>query len=1068
MRKREGVILVLLLGIFFASFGSAESGMLAFQNSTTAYIATPQYKLWNETVFSSTFNATAVTGTLRWTVLKNNPIREEVILGTLDSNSDIKVQFYNSTSNWTSTYTMTASSGVSATRAYHVEVEQLSGDVMVAYNNGTAGIVGYQVWNGSSWYKSGNLTTNLTGQVNWIKMASDRKSNRIMLVASDANARLVALVWNGTSWSASTLLEASLLAATKESFDVAFESSGDALVVWAESTGALYHKYITYSNNTWGVEASGPASAGQAATFQWFRLANYPNTDRIMSCYVDTAADFNCAEWTGSGWGSVTEITASGEYATGISFRNFDVVPDTSSQSFFFMFASNNDDYYRTIRCFGQSNCQAGIWESAQTFLSGVDIGTDTSWASLDYDPENAGKIVAVMMDQGTAAGSPGEGYYARISCSNSANSCAADQTSTLFSISSNETYESAAFTYFGRKPTVQNISTTSPVASSTSMTISANNVNDTNYNTLNLYCSITSTLPTAANTICTGGNKDSVASPYTGMNCSYTSQANAGTYTSYCRVYDGNLYSTTVNTTYVVSDSAPITSVVSVAGDTTPSYFDTVNDGATLINVSGETGMTCRWAATDLAYSAMSNPCTTTGTYATCNVTGISSEGFYTRYVACANILGIGQSASQNLDVGFFLDYTAPTTSDNSDTDIHVPGYTVTLTEGDAVDTDPFTLYCVDTVGTCTPNIGIDNLGQVTFTTRGRNYFRYNSSDDAGNKQAVKNISININLLPTFTSAVDNSTSIKGGNSVLISTISSDIDAIQNLTLYVCSSSGANYSGCTGTQYCSNNSDVVNVSCSFSSETDTATHTWYAYLFDELNESATANPLTGFYSTDSSGPTITINDPQNTTYTQSSVSAQITTSEAAVWAGYSLDGANNTTMANLSSTQFTYTVSGLSIGQHNITYYANDSFGNMGDSATKYFTVAASLDLIAPVITIVTPVNLSYTTLSLLLNITSDETLSWAGYKLNGGNLTNLTNTSLTSWNATLSLSQETTNTIIIYANDTSNNQANRTIVVYSDTLAPRYSSVSAPSTNQSLPVNCSIAWVDAELGQD
>jgi len=1059
MRKKEGVILVLLLCVFFINFGSAESGMLAFQNSTAAFIATPQYQLWNETVFSPTYNASAVTGTLRFNVLKNNPVREEVILGTLDSNSDIKVQFYNSTSNWSSTYDMTLVSGVSAYRAYDIAVEKSSGDVLVAYNNGTAGIVGYKVWNGSSWYKTGAVTTNLTGQINWINLVADRDggvSNHIMMIAADSNADLIAMEWNGTRWSISYLLETTLETVTKEDFAVAYEDSGDALIVWADAATASL-RAITFEDNM-GIERSVPASAGQTADFQWVRAVNYPNSDRIMVCSVDAGADINCIEWTGSGWGSVTEITAAGEYQDGVSFRNFDIVPDTSSGGFVLMHALNNIDAYNIIRCFGQASCQAGVWETTISLLAQGDIGTDTSWASMDYDPENTGKMVAIMGDQGALR------WLIRISCSNSANSCAADTSSIQFVVSSSNLYESQMFTYFGRRPTIQNISTSTPVASFTAMTLSANNVDDTNSNTLSLYCSVSSSSPTAANTICTGGNKDSVAAPYSGMNCSYTSQANAGTYIAYCRVYDGNWYSSVMNTTYVVSESAPITSVVSVAGDDTPSYFDIVNDAATLINVSGEAGMTCKWATTDLAYSGMSNACTTHGNYSSCNITGISSEGAYIRYVACINSLGIGQTASQNLDVSFFLDYSAPTTSDNSDINIHAPPYIVTLTEGDAVDTDPFTLYCIDTVGTCTPNIGIDNLGQVTFTTRGRNYFRYNSSDDAGNKQVVKNISININRLPTFASAVDNSTNIKGGNSVLISTVSFDIDAVQNLTLYVCSSSGANSSGCiNGINYCTNNSDVANVSCSFNSETDTAVHTWYAYLFDELGEAAIVNPLTGFYSTDSSGPIITINDPQNTTYTQSSVSAQITTSEAAVWAGYSLDGANNTTMTNLSSTQFTATISSLSLGQHNIAYYANDSFGNMGASAVRYFTIAASVDLIAPTIIIVTPTNLSYNSLSPLLNITTDEALRWAGYKLNGGSLTNLTNTSTTSWNTTLSLSQETTNTIIIYANDTSNNQATKTITVYADRLAPRYSSVSAPNTNQSQSVNCSIAWVDA-----
>jgi len=680
INKKYFLLGIFIFGIFLMSFASAESGMAVFQNSTAAFAATPQYKIWNESDFSATLNATVESGTLQWLVVKNNPIIEQVVLGTTNSSGATRIRFYNSTNGWSASTLMASASGVTATRGFDIEIEQLSGEVIVVYNNGTAGVLAYKTWSSDSgWSAESRIINNLTGQVNWVKMAADRNSNNIMLVAADANARLTAVIWNGTGWSTSVLLETALFTVAKQNFDVAYENSGDALLVWAETVTA-YPKYITYSNNSWGIEASGPASSGQAAGFQWFKLANYPNTDRIMMCYVDSAADYNCAEWTGSGWGSVIEITAAGEYSNGASFRNFDVVPDTFSNSFFLMYALNNEDYYRTIRCFGQSNCQAGIWENSQSFLSGVDIGADTAWASLAYDPENPGKITAVMIDQNLGVGSAGNEYYARISCSNSANSCAADQTSTLFSVNTNQIYESAGFTYFGRKPTVQNITTPSPLTASSLMTISANNVNDTNGNSLSFYCS-SSSAPSASNTICTGGNT-SVNSPYTGTSCSFTSQSSDGTYVSYCRVYDGDLYSSVVNLTYVVSSSAPTTSVVSVAGDSVASYIDTVNDGATLINVSGETGMTCRWASSDLAYSSMSNPCTTNGIYSSCNINGISSEGFYNRYVSCANSLGIGQSSSQNLDVGFYLDYTAPTTSDNSNTDVQIPGYSVTITE--------------------------------------------------------------------------------------------------------------------------------------------------------------------------------------------------------------------------------------------------------------------------------------------------------------------------------------------------------------------------------------------------
>ncbi|MBI2629504.1 hypothetical protein HYW76_00215 [Candidatus Pacearchaeota archaeon] len=602
------------------------------------------------------------------------------------------------------------------------------------------------------------------------------------------------------------------------------------------------------------------------------------------------------------------------------------------------------------------------------------------------------------------------------------------------------------------------------PVAGSTAITIyanSSNNVSDTEQATLYFYCD-DSSLPDSVNTKCTGGTTSSAA-PYT-LTCGFTSQSGNGNYTKYCRVYDGNSYSSTVQVNYTVNADTLTTSIVSVAGDTTPSYYDTVNDALTEIIVSGESGMSCRWSSSDLAYSSMSNTCPVVNTQANCSVNNVASQGFATRYVSCQNALGVGQTASNNLDVSFYLDYTAPTTSDNSVSSIQLPNYAVTISEADSVDSDPKSYYCSSTSQGCNPTTSIDNGGQIVLTTRGVNYLRYYSQDFVGNSQTIVNKTINLNQLPVLTSASDNAVTILGGTTVTINSVSSDADS-QTLKLYVCSSSGANSSGCTGTQYCSATA-TVNLSCGFASEIDSATHTWYAYLFDSLGEAASANPLTGSYITDSTAPSITIISPENTNYTQTSVTTEIVTSEAASSAWYNLDSnsTTNVTLSNVSSKQWTAVISGLLIGNHNITFYANDSFDNLGSSSIRYFTIVSPADTTPPAITILTPANASYNSLSPLLNITTDEALSWAGYKLNSGALTNLTNSSTTNWYATLSLSQESTNNLTIYVNDTSNNQNNKTIIFYADTLAPRYSNAGASpsSANQSQSVTCSINWTD------
>jgi hypothetical protein len=588
--------------------------------------------------------------------------------------------------------------------------------------------------------------------------------------------------------------------------------------------------------------------------------------------------------------------------------------------------------------------------------------------------------------------------------------------------------------------PTISNISVSpSPSGLNAQLTISANGVNDTNSDSLSLFCSETSSTPTD-NSLCSGGgNLTGINSPYY-PSCLYYHNRNAGNYSVYCRVYDGLSYSSTVNTTYQVVGESLSTQVISVAGDSSAGYFDTNNDAKTDILVNGSSGMSCRWSSSDLSYSAMSSSCNISGTVANCSVNNVPSEGSYTRYISCQDSYGNSQTASSNLNVDFTLDYTAPTTSTDADTvSIHVPTYEITLTESDNVDSDPMSYYCYSTSPGCSPSTAIDNGGIISLSSsnRGPIYLRYYSVDDAGISQSIVNETININRLPTFTSAVDNAAVILGGTTVTISTISSDLDSSQNLKLYVCSSTGATSSGCTGTQYCSAIA-TANLSCGFASETDSSAHTWYSYIFDSVGEAATANPLTGSYTTDSTPPVLNVNSPENNSVvSQSSLTFSITSNEILSSATFSLNEESNITLNQISNYTFTYTNNSLPDGDYNITFHALDLLGNIGQSGTYYFEINTSIpDTTEPTVTIISPTNNTfYTDSEILLNITSDENLSWAGYKINSSSVQDLDNISLTSWNTTITLSEGIHN-ITFYANDTSSNknQGVRSTLIYVD----------------------------------
>jgi hypothetical protein len=83
--------------------------------------------------------------------------------------------------------------------------------------------------------------------------------------------------------------------------------------------------------------------------------------------------------------------------------------------------------------------------------------------------------------------------------------------------------------------------------------------------------------------------------------------------------------------------------------------------------------------------------------------------------------------------------------------------------------------------------------------------------------------------------------------------------------------------------------------------------------------------------------PKINVTSPINLTYNQSSVPLVFNADKAVNWTSYSLDGQQNITISGITN------LTDISNGVHNITIYAQDTFGNIGSSETISFTVAKS-----------------------------------------------------------------------------------------------------------------------------
>ncbi len=280
-------------------------GLSVYYDSTGATI--PRYRIYNSTGWSGEANAIDLNNTANvWTVLKAAPTRNESLLVTQDAAENIVAQTWNG-SRWNNASVLSATGARrEATRGFDLAYEDSRGNAVAVYRN-TSNVTTpfYRTWNGSAW-SAGQPTRNLGSGVNitWLRLAAKPGANEMILLAHSANDDLFGLVWDGSAWSAPTAFETNA-PCSYECFDAAYENnSGDGLVAYREGTSDL-PRYRTYVSGSWSGEGTANDVGGDP---EWIRFASDPTSNTIVMAVLDRNEDLNAQAWSGTGWGSVTEL----------------------------------------------------------------------------------------------------------------------------------------------------------------------------------------------------------------------------------------------------------------------------------------------------------------------------------------------------------------------------------------------------------------------------------------------------------------------------------------------------------------------------------------------------------------------------------------------------------------------------------------------------------------------------------------------------------------------------------------------------------------------------------------
>ncbi len=314
-------------------------------------------------------------------------------------------------------------------------------------------------------------------------------------------------------------------------------------------------------------------------------------------------------------------------------------------------------------------------------------------------------------------------------------------------------------------------------------------NATDVDNSTLYFYCTDSSTdPPTSTNTICTGGVTSLPHGPYN-FSCIFNAPFDTATHTVYCRLYDNEVYSSTRTTIYTTDSTPPPTlAVILVDNDSNAPYWDNHDDSLTTIvtNIT-ESGMSCRYSNINQNYSSMppANECATHPDNISCNISGLGEALSYAYYIACKDSAGNEQNTSETLLVNFGVDWTPPYTNISDFEGVFLPGHNITINEHDNLaDAASVTTYECHDSSSCTPVNLVDNGTKISFFTRGQNYIRWYSIDEAGNVQSIKQQIITINSLPQITNIMI-TPSLPNTTSILNCTVQATDPDSQTITYY-------------------------------------------------------------------------------------------------------------------------------------------------------------------------------------------------------------------------------------------------------------------------------------------
>ena len=299
-------------------------------------IATPRYRTWDETQdFSAEASALSVgsdgVNDILWAVVKGSHERDEMIAGTEDVDGDINIQIFDSADSWGNQIEVIDSVVNSNSRAFDIDVEDVTGDVLIVYDNLSQGVDSafhYRLWDGTSYSDEVTVTTELSSSnFAWVSLQRKEGTDDIMALLHNAANELYAIPWNGTAFDfvRNTTVTTTTTSIDEEHFSFSWEElSQEGVVLYNEGNNLVLKRYnpTCPANSCW--DTSSFDSIGVAQNIDAIRTCSNPSSNHVGIILQDSGNDVNFRMWDGSSILASPPAQDGNTEPNGLNNRNID------------------------------------------------------------------------------------------------------------------------------------------------------------------------------------------------------------------------------------------------------------------------------------------------------------------------------------------------------------------------------------------------------------------------------------------------------------------------------------------------------------------------------------------------------------------------------------------------------------------------------------------------------------------------------------------------------------------------------------------------------------------------